>query len=103
MYIHGGWMNEVYGQFISLDLTEDNWSISSPPWTPIGAGSGNMASPLDAFHSMTPTKDGTSIIVWGYQQGIYEYNIQKRTWSTLLPSLPPPVTPNMGAKTATDL
>ncbi|KAK3830339.1 MAG: hypothetical protein J3R72DRAFT_257899 [Linnemannia gamsii] len=79
-YVNGGWgQMAAVPQFYSLDLTQDNWKVSSPPWRQL-----NYPSDIQAEydHSMTVSLDGRTIALWvGKVTQLVNYSITDNKWT----------------------
>ncbi|KAF9431808.1 hypothetical protein BGZ76_011673 [Entomortierella beljakovae] len=80
LYVQGG-TDAVSGkplsQFYSLDLTQPNWNVASPPWKALNS----LGAPADFSHSISTLKNEGNFIIWGPTTGISTYN--GNSWSTV--------------------
>ncbi|KAF9912339.1 hypothetical protein EC991_011031 [Linnemannia zychae] len=92
LYIHGGFKvpnsNIFEPQFFSLDLTQDTWDVSNPPWKqlPYSNVFGNTAV-LPAQHALTVSQDGRTLSMWIGGEPVNKvfanYSITDNKWTRL--------------------
>ncbi|KAK3830336.1 MAG: hypothetical protein J3R72DRAFT_478845 [Linnemannia gamsii] len=82
-YVHGGHGDSNDGlpihQFFSLDLTQDSWNVSSPPWRQLTFPS-NFFEFAESDHSLLVTPDGRTLTVWSGQT-VADYSITAKKWT----------------------
>ncbi|KAF9912336.1 Multiple epidermal growth factor-like domains protein 8 [Linnemannia zychae] len=87
-YVHGGVSETEAGelQFFSLDLTQDSWDVSNPPWKqlPYSNVFGNI--PVSANdHALTVSPDGQTLSLWigGVLNQFANYSVTDNKWTRL--------------------
>ncbi|KAK3830340.1 MAG: hypothetical protein J3R72DRAFT_478848, partial [Linnemannia gamsii] len=80
-YVHGGFGGKLaVSQFFSLDLTQESWNVSSPPWRQLTYPSHLGDAPYD--HSMTVSLDGRTLTIWSSLSNlIADYSIMDKKWT----------------------
>ncbi|KAG0256801.1 hypothetical protein BGZ95_005396, partial [Linnemannia exigua] len=79
-YVHGGFGEKAaVPQFFSLDLTQESWNVSSPPWRQLNLPSNLGNTPSD--HSMTVSPDGRTLTTWSSPTLIADYSIMDKKWT----------------------
>ncbi|KAF9912338.1 hypothetical protein EC991_011030 [Linnemannia zychae] len=86
LYVHGGNMNPMGAippQYFSLDLTQDNWEVSNPPWKQLPYSNVFDSTVLAADHALTVSQDGRMLTMWhpGVQNEFANYSIAGNKWT----------------------
>ncbi|KAF9950860.1 hypothetical protein BGZ72_007558 [Mortierella alpina] len=81
-YIQGGFINhqQKSNQFFALDLTQQSWTVTNPPWKPLSLGSGPQSAPSTSDHTMAVSKDKQRLIVSNPSGAMSTYNITSDSW-----------------------
>ncbi|KAG0285916.1 hypothetical protein BGZ96_009920 [Linnemannia gamsii] len=81
LYMQGGYNTNYTDVFYALDLTQDTWLVSSPPWKQLIPPSirGDRNPKTTIANGMTVTKNQTQLIIWA-EPGIFVYDIAAGTW-----------------------
>ncbi|KAK3830337.1 MAG: hypothetical protein J3R72DRAFT_455962 [Linnemannia gamsii] len=85
LYVHGGWVRTTFTtQFFSLDLTQDSWDVSSPPWRQLTYPNSEFDS-VSYGHSMSVSPDGRTLTVWIYSAEtiVVNYSVTDNRWTRL--------------------
>ncbi|KAF9123087.1 Multiple epidermal growth factor-like domains protein 8 [Mortierella sp. 14UC] len=82
LFIHGGiTVGLEQPQFFSLDLTQDSWDVSSPPWKTLVLTS-SIGGTLVYAHTFSTSPDGRTLTVWmGLLGQVANYNIADNKWT----------------------
>ncbi|CAO3566128.1 unnamed protein product [Mortierella alpina] len=82
LYIQGGFINQQLksNQLFALDLTQQSWSATSPPWKPLNLGAGPQSAPSTSDHTMAVSKDKQRLIVSNPSGAMSTYNITSDSW-----------------------
>ncbi|KAF9962762.1 hypothetical protein BGZ70_007902 [Mortierella alpina] len=82
LYIQGGFINQQLksNQLFALDLTQQSWSATRPPWKPLNLGAGPQSAPSTSDHTMAVSKDKQRLIVSNPSGAMSTYNISSDSW-----------------------
>ncbi|KAK5823555.1 hypothetical protein F5H01DRAFT_401911 [Linnemannia elongata] len=83
LYIQGGFNLNFTNEFYSLDLTQDNWSVSSPPWKNRTAPTIILTptSRASISNGMTVTKDQKRLVIWA-EPGVFWIDFATSFWQS---------------------
>ncbi|KAG0345996.1 hypothetical protein BG004_002647 [Podila humilis] len=83
LYIQGGVTLHLTNDFYSLDLTQDSWPVSSPPWTSRTAPSIVLTptSRAGVSNGMTVTRDQKRLVIWA-EPGVFWMDIATGLWQS---------------------
>lgn len=85
LFMQGGYNTDFADVFYSFDLTQDSWSVLSPPWTLLPPPSvRTVTNPRTTIaNGMTVTKNHTQLILCA-EPGVFVHDIATRTWKSTI-------------------
>ncbi|KAG9071512.1 hypothetical protein KI688_005724 [Linnemannia hyalina] len=83
LYIQGGFDSNYTNSFYSLDLTQNSWLVSSPPWTNRTAPTIILTptSRASISNGMTVTRDQKRLVIWA-EPGVFWMDIATGLWQS---------------------
>jgi hypothetical protein len=81
LFIHRGMSKGLSSaQFFSLDLTQDNWDVSNPPWKALDPDSFSKNLDIEG-HALSVSLDGRTLTAWIGAENLTNYNVVDNKWT----------------------